>query len=139
MPRAVVDLFEVVQIEQHQREAAAGALGALDAPAQRVGEGRPIDEPGQRVARRCALQVPLRAADGADVAQHQNVADQAVLQEAGDPALDDDGPTVPVAAEEPPSQMASGLCRGAKVRWIASNTLCSARATNSLPTGWAIN
>ena len=49
VPALVVDLLEVVEVEQEQRERRLGRRGLGERPLQRVGDGALVGQPGQAV------------------------------------------------------------------------------------------
>ena len=66
VPALVVDLLEVVQVDQEQRERRLGRRGLGERPLQRVGDGALVGQPGQAVGRGA----DLRDGQVAQVGQH---------------------------------------------------------------------
>ena len=54
MPKAIIDLLEIIQIQQDQRKALAGGLPEVPVLLQGIVERAPIVGAGQRIAN-CAL------------------------------------------------------------------------------------
>ncbi|MNI31681.1 hypothetical protein D3C73_855690 [compost metagenome] len=71
--QAVVDHFEVIQIDQQQRTAALVDLCRRQGLLGAVGEQQAIGQVGQRIVVREVLEFVLRVLDLADVGEHRNV------------------------------------------------------------------
>ena len=69
MAEAVVDQFEAVEVEEHQRQRAAGALRARHRPAQAIAKQGAVGQSGQAVEVGEALQALLRVGAFGRVAQ----------------------------------------------------------------------